>query len=339
MSALQSERPDTHFDIFTTVPDWFFADTLTGGFACHALASDIGMVQVTPMEEDLTATVEKLDRFLPFDPNHIRDLAARVIDLGCSAVLCDIAPMGIAVAREAGLPSVLIENFTWDWIYEGYAHLDGRIRSHVGYLHDLFGAADIHIQTRPFCVAQDAAHLVTGPVSRQPVNPPDTVRKALDVSLDEPIVLITMGGTAAELPVPPDLQRVRDVHFVVPSAIEEPARTGNVTRMPYRSSVYYPDLINACTIVVAKVGYSTVAEAYRLGTPMGFIPRPRFRESAILVQFVRDQMAGIEIPMVDLDSGRWLDRLPELLAFPRHQSVEENGGAPIARFLLSTLAH
>ena len=31
--------------------------------------------------------------------------------------MCDISPLGLMVAERAGLPSVLVENFTWDWLY------------------------------------------------------------------------------------------------------------------------------------------------------------------------------------------------------------------------------
>ena len=41
-------------------------------------------------------------------------------------VVSDAPPLGCAAAAAAGIPSVVITNFTWDWIYEGYAaHLAG----------------------------------------------------------------------------------------------------------------------------------------------------------------------------------------------------------------------
>ena len=33
----------------------------------------------------------------------------------------DAPPLACAAAAAAGIPSVVISNFTWDWIYEGYA--------------------------------------------------------------------------------------------------------------------------------------------------------------------------------------------------------------------------
>ena len=335
MAAVQAQCPGTQFEIFTTVPAWFFGDSLADSFNHHPVETDIGMVQVTPMQEDLDATIGKLNQLLPFDTSLIAALSDKVISLGCSAILCDIAPMGIAVARKSGLPSVLIENFTWDWIYEGYADLDRRFESHLAYLRDLFQSADVHIQTRPHCLPCAGADLVVDPVSREPKGPTQNVRRGLGLVPDHPIVLITMGGTSADLPVPPGIDRIDSAHFVVPSAISEPEHRGNVTRLPYRSPIYYPDLINSCSAVVAKVGYSTVAEVHRSGIPFGYIPRPRFRESAVLVDFAQQRMSGLQLPVDDVDSGAWLDRLPDLLSLPLRPATEENGATTIAGHILS----
>jgi len=69
-------------------------------------------------------------------------------------VICDIAPMGIRVARAAGVPSVLIESFTWDWIYRGYA-VQG-LNQFETYLQSIFAEATYRIQTQPICKYADA---------------------------------------------------------------------------------------------------------------------------------------------------------------------------------------
>src|SRR5262249_2605577 len=41
-------------------------------------------------------------------------------------VVSDAPPLACAAAARAGIPSVVVTNFTWDWIYEEYAeHLKG----------------------------------------------------------------------------------------------------------------------------------------------------------------------------------------------------------------------
>ena len=55
IEALSRSRPAFRFHIFTTVPRWFFAESLSGCFEYHLCCTDIGLVQVSPLEEDLEA--------------------------------------------------------------------------------------------------------------------------------------------------------------------------------------------------------------------------------------------------------------------------------------------
>ena len=117
MAALQTRHLALRFEIFTQVPRWVFDISLTGPFTYHTALTDVGLVQTSPLVEDLPQTAKRLNDFLPFDEARVAELAAQVSERQCAAALCDISPLGIAVARAAGIPSVLIENFTWDWIY------------------------------------------------------------------------------------------------------------------------------------------------------------------------------------------------------------------------------
>ncbi len=64
MEALAEIESSIQFDIFTTVPEWFFAHSNNFTFQYHRLETDIGLVQKTPFQEDLPATVQKLKKFL-----------------------------------------------------------------------------------------------------------------------------------------------------------------------------------------------------------------------------------------------------------------------------------
>ena len=81
---------------------------------------DVGFRQASALVADLDATIDALGRFVPFDDALVTELADRVRSTGCKAVLCDISPLGIAVAERAGVPSLLVESFTWPWLYEPF---------------------------------------------------------------------------------------------------------------------------------------------------------------------------------------------------------------------------
>ena len=332
MEALLDLDPLIRFEIFTEVPSWFFDDSFSVNFGYHSLLTDIGLVQRTPLRADLSETVQRLNHFLPFDALKIRDLAKRIQKLKCCLIICDIAPMGILVAKEAQIPSLLIENFTWDWIYQGYAEQDERIGDHISYLKGVFNSAHFHVQTEPICDPRNV-DLTTFPVSRKMKTPTQEIRKKLSIPPDTKAVLITMGGIEEQYNFLEQLTRKRDVCFVIPGATREVKIHGNLVRLPHHSDYFHPDLVNACDAVIGKVGYSTLAEIYYAGVPFGYVARSRFRESQILVSFIENQMYGLPISGDQFYSGHWLTYLPHLLALPRINRKDPRGAEQVARFV------
>jgi len=343
INAIYEKWPFIHADLFTTIPEWFFKDTLCAEFSYHQFASDIGMVQRSPLEVDLEATIARLEETFPMAEKDLEALAARLQGLGCRLVISDISPWGIAAAQKAELPSMLIENFTWDWIYEAYLPQDRRLAFHMEYLNDIFSAAGHRIQAVPCCSPDPCACLETAPIGRRPSAARDEIRARLALGDNESMVLITMGGI-------PDTHRFiaelaaygRDVHFVAPGSYPELAaegeRRGNVTLLPHRSVYYHPDLVNAADAVVGKAGYSTLAEVYYAGVPYGYVMRKNFRESDILESFIEKEMSGVPIPPAAFESGAWLEKLPELLTLGKRVPESLNGAEQAADYIRRLLA-
>lgn len=343
MDAAHDRNPPVRFEIFTTVPEFFFKESLENEiFHYHSLVTDIGLAQKNSLDVDLPETLRRLDDFLPFKENMIADLAALVKELNCRAIVCDIAPMGIAVAKAANIPSLLVENFTWDWIYREYRAANPGMTPHIHYLRDLFDAVDYHIRTEPaFHHEQRRCHLLTAPVSRKPGTEPSVTRKKLNIPPEAKVVTITMGGVPGQLPFLRQLAQYRymegDIRFIIPGSSSF-SYEDHVILLPYDSGFYHPDLVHASDAVIGKPGYSTVAEVYQAGVPFGYIPRANFRESLVLEDFIKKEMSGFAVKETEFHEGTWLSRLPELLEMPRIQRSGVNGAVQAANFLLDLLS-
>lgn len=338
MNALAEQAGAIHFEIFTEAPRWFFDDALPGvSFSIHPTKTDIGLVQKSPMEHDLDATLLALDRFLPFDEDALEANAGLLQRLRCKGVLCDIAPLGIAVAERANIPSILIENFTWDWIYEEYVETHPRLAVHNRYLKQVFEGAQFHIQTAPLCSADPDASLTTFPVSRKARHEAQETRARLRIPPGESMVLITMGGIEETFKNLAGLQNRGHFHFVIPGGHSRYEWNNHLVLLPHHSDFYHPDLIRAADIIIGKAGYSTIAEVYQAGKPFGFISRPGFRESAPLREFIQREIKGIEIPEKAYRQNEWLEMLPALRDMPLMARQTPNGADQIAAFVISTL--
>jgi hypothetical protein len=249
-------------------------------------------------------------------------------------VLCDIAPLGILVAREAGIPSVLVENFRWDWIYAGYIDEAPELQTYIHYLEQLFSTADLHIQTEPVCEAHPRAALVVPPISRKVHTAPEDLRRQLDIPDDKKIVLVS---NSSLLDIKAMCQHLRSLPtlFVLLSGEDEGlVRFSNALILP--KSTYHPDLVHLSDAVVAKAGYSTLAEAYHSRSLYAYIPRKRFRESFVLGEFIEQRMGGFAIPP-DLENPAWMDALAVRLESHNPTAAGQNGAAVTAQFILSQI--
>jgi hypothetical protein len=333
MNAICDVQPEVFFEIYTRVPVWFFNMSVQEGFRYHEVFTDIGLSQSSAMEANLDETIRLLDSFLPFSSEQVMHLARQIRQQGCEKVICDIAPLGIAVARAAGLPSYLVENFTWDWIYEGYLEEEPRFGPHIAHLREAFASADHHIRTEPACDYSPPADLLTEVVSRKPRTPAAETRQRLGVPVDAPIVMVTMGGILTQYPFLNQLEKSGDVQFLIPGGSETYERRGNLILIPHHSDFYHPDLVEAADAVVGKLGYSTLAEAYAAGISFAYIPRENFAESPPMGKFARETMGAVELAEARFFSGEWMDLLPDLLSRPRRKPTTPNGADQIAKYL------
>jgi uncharacterized protein (TIGR00661 family) len=336
MEAIYGIDPEIEFDIFTHIPSWFFENSLSGRFEYYSVLTDIGLVQRTPFEVNLSETIRRLNHFFPLDGSRIKNLANLLIMKRCRLIVCDIAPMGIAVAQASGIPSVLVENFTWDWLYEGYEEYDERIKKYTIYLRELFDMADYHIQTAPMC-RPTSADLTTPPVSRKARTSPIEIRKRLGIPEETKSVLITMGGIQGDYSFLNEMKKIEDICFIIAGAAGKKQVVNNLFILPHHSEFFHPDLVKASDAVISKVGYSTLAEVYDAGLPFGYIARRRFRESPILVSYIENQIKGLPIDADEFYDGRWTSCLPDLLSYPRMHRDGSSGATEISLFISDLL--
>ncbi len=324
--SLVQRLPTCQFKFFTTVPEHHIAASIKD-FSYQTLDCDVGLMQTDALTTDLPKTVQRLNTFLPFDSNQVQRLVTYLQYQCCMAVISDISPLGLEVARVAELPSVLIENFTWDWIYQSYALRHPQMRKHADYLSPIFDRADLHLQCQPLCQTKSRG-MLTSPVGRRFQKDPATVRDQLGLSPWTKMVFFSMGGTPHSLP---DLEalgkRYGDIHFVIAGHCPTQLTAPNIHLLPINSPLFHPDLIRAANVVIGKAGYSTIAEVYRAGVPFGYFSRPGDPEMPPLLSFLEDEIQGIHFTDNDYQTNGWLDHLPALLSMPHIDRSREQNGA------------
>ncbi|MHB2155784.1 glycosyltransferase family protein [Calditrichota bacterium GD2] len=313
MQTFLQKFADIHFLIFSETPEWFFEDSLSrGSFTYFNFFTDVGLAQRSPFEEDIPQTLELLKKHFPFKPQKINDLARLLKRFQVKLILNDIPALGILAGKEAGIPTVLIENFTWDWIYGHYRGQFPELLPFIDYLASIYQSVDVHFKARPF-VVNDKRAIETAPIARPARKSASATRQALQLNADKPVVLISTGGIVTRHRFVSEIKKIKDFYFIVPHDVAKMERDDNLVVLPHHSPFYHPDLVAASDVVVCKAGYSTVAEVYLHQKKIVLVNRPFFPESAIIESFVKKNLAGVAITPQTFNEGRWTHYLNEVL--------------------------
>ncbi|MEJ2689639.1 MAG: hypothetical protein P8130_06760 [Deltaproteobacteria bacterium] len=291
--------------------------------------------QTDPFSIDFKATQRALAALLPFRSDLIEAVARQLA--GCCLVVSDIAPLGIEAAVIAGIPSVLLENFTWDHIYEYFLARQPFLGKWCSLLSRSFARADYRIQTEPLCLRINDADLLVGPVSRPPKLAGDQVRRALSIDANRKMVLISLGGFPWLMPdIDAKAALFPDTTFVVPSDKKHAGRRENIVILPRRIGISHADIVHQADALICKAGYSTLAEGYCAGVPVAAFVRDDYPETPALAAFVEQTMGGICLLPGSMEDGSWIAAVPGLLEQDR-QPARQSAACEVARFLLDLL--
>lgn len=340
--ALLRVRPDAHVVVKTSAPLRLFARTLqlrSGqalGPCCELveLQCDAGMVQIDSLNIDTEQSLHQAIAFQQRLPSLAASEAEYLRDSGAHVAVGDIPPLAFAAGHAAGLPSVAIGNFTWDWIYAGYGDSAIDLARNVRRIYQNattvlrlpmaggFEGLQSKIRDIPF-------------VARHSRRSKDEVRAALGLpprDHGKPLVLMSFGGYGvADLNVSA-LAGLKDYTIATTdmSIDSAPGLLYISEQKVYDSGLRYEDLVRGADVVVTKPGYGIISEAIANGAALLYTSRGHFIEYDVLVREMPRYLRARFIEQTDLLSGNWRDGIEKLLDQPPPPEKPALNGAEIA---------
>jgi L-arabinokinase len=252
-------------------------------------------------------------------------------------VVGDAPPLAAAAAAAAGVPSVVVSNFTWDWIYEAYTAALERAPGLLPAVRTAYRHAEaawrlpMHGGFATFDTIVDVPF-----VARHARHARDHVRRTLGLPLDRPLVLSSFGGYGVD---GLDVSRLDclDGYGVVlthRNASERldgaPAGILQVIEADlYGSGLHYEDLVAACDVVATKPGYGIIAECIANNTAILYTSRGRFAEYDVMVREMPRFLRCAYIALADLFAGRWRSPLDAIMASPPPPESPRTDGAVV----------
>ncbi|MBN1149894.1 hypothetical protein JXA84_01590 [candidate division WOR-3 bacterium] len=219
--------------------------------------TDIGVAQKDALEMDLEKTLKENFAYI----SEYEKLVQRELDFisknKIEAVFSDVSPVPISAARKLGIPGYIVGNFTWDWIYGGFARVDSKYSTLEKFYRKKYSETDVVFEL-PFSGGLDnfKKKIRTGLVGRRPLlSNPVEAKEHLGVEKGRKTVVFAFGG----FNVFSDFKNRGDAYTVLIPGFEDKFITKNV-RMISTHIHRLPDVLLASDCVVTKPGYGIVSE-------------------------------------------------------------------------------
>jgi L-arabinokinase len=333
INALLARRGDVRIIARTSAPEWLFERTVTTAhrraFEQRTGETDTGVVQIDSLHLDEHATIDRARQFMRTFEQRVGAEAAFLREQHAALAIADIPPLGIAAAKQAGIPALGFGNFTWDWIYTAYPDADAV----VGRMRDAYANADGALRLPMHGGFDGFTRIVDLPfVARRSLRSPEDTKRALGFPPDQRLVLLSFGGYGLDRIDQEAVTRL-DGYTVIGSR-QHPL---NESAM-YGAGFRYEDVVRAVDVVVSKPGYGIISECIANGTALLYTSRGRFSEYDV---FVREMPKYLRVEFIDHDrlfAGRWQEALDALLTqAPPPERPPVNGAEVAADLLLDMI--
>jgi L-arabinokinase len=326
INTLAARRPDIAIVLRTTVARWLLERNISSPFVLDDRPCDTGVAQIDSLHLDAAETIARAADFY-------RTLGARadadaefLARHDVAVVIADAPPLACAAAARAGIPSFVVSNFTWDWIYAEYAaHLDkapGLIATiQAAYRTAAAWRLPMHGGFETFDQIIDVPF-----VARHARHDRDDTRTRLGLPLDRCLVLPAFSAYGVQ-GLDPDRVDARETWEVVRDMHEQ--------RL-YDRGLRYEDLVGAVDVVLTKPGYGILSECIANDIAVVYTPRGRFAEYAVLV---REMARYLRCACLDNDAllaGRWRAALDAAVSAPPPPERPRTDGAEIVADMIGS---
>ena len=347
INAILAKRPETRVGVRTSAPRWLFDLSVKGKVQFSTLECDTGVVQVDALTLD---EADSIRRAAAFHSDLVTRAASetRVLrELGAGLIVGDLPPLAFAVGASAGIASIGLGNFTWDWIYADYP----RVRLAPSLLPAIRGAyakASMALRLPMSGGFESFSNVKDIPfIARHAAKTRDEVIKILKLPAEKPFILSSFGGYGLQSLDTEQLTKFKKYTVLqtvnVPMSRARSAATltdkkGSLVTINeegmYDVGIRYEDLVGASEAVVTKPGYGIISEAIANDAALLYTSRGHFPEYDVLVEEMPKYLRNAFINPDDLFAGKWESHVDKLLAQAKIKKKPETNGADVAAEIL-----
>lgn len=324
VAVLAQLTQNHHVHIKTEIPAEFFKLHLNSPFSLTKEKVDAGCAQKDSIQVDAEQSFRNLANFYR-DAAACRREALWLKENRIDLVVSDIASRPLKAAKELGLPSVLIANFTWHDIYSHFPEAD-RQTALIDMLREEYACA--HVQILPQCHLQNDVIPVkqeVGFIAQKGADVRTHLEEELSISLKDKILIFIYLGESGKSEVNwKNLEALEHCRFITRDPLlMEHGIPSNLIILNER--FLYRDLIASSDIVCTKAGYSTLATAFVHDKPVITCSREHFFEFTAVRDFFAANQIGEIIDNEPFYSGQWADSIKKVREITVKDKVRLDG--------------
>ena len=337
LRAVREEDPAARITVVSQAPESLFRTAIPGDLTYRSIECDVGLVQRDAVTIDVRGTAKACQAFSETWEERVEAEARWLGEVGADVVLGDVPPLAFAAAARAGVSSVALANFSWDWIYEHLSAADPVLAEAAEQARAAYSQTGLLLRL-PFAGDLSAfPRMENIPlVARRPRVGGEEGRRRLGFG-GRPLVLLSFGGIGFRGPSPEALGLLGEFDFIVDAAGGRGSPSNvRVVDDERRAALGlgYEDVVGAADVVVTKPGYGIVTDAIAGRTRMVYTERGDFPEYPILVGEMARYLPSAHVSNDDLRAGRLRAPIRAVLDQPFPDPPRLDGARVAARRVL-----
>lgn len=330
--------------IRSMTPRWFFEQELRGRpFTLEPERFDVGALGPDSVGIDIERTFTEAWAVHRRAMDRLEEEAGLLRERGVRAVLCDAPAPPLLAAKQLGVPSLLMANFTWVEIYAalaaqaraqglGDAAAEGSLL--VGEMRRRYAEADAMLVPGLAIEMKSVERRIPVPIVARHGRPNrEALADALGFDGGQPMVQIYLGAAGLSGMQWEKLALFEREQFF--SFTPVPGDESAKVRILPEGVMNHADATASADAVVGKLGYSLCAECLASGIPIIYTAREDFAEFPALEAAMREAGLGIAVSAQGFKRLEWRAALRRASKARGGTELPDCSGAQVAATLVA----
>lgn len=328
--------------VVSSAPEGLFRSAVADPLEFRSVECDVGLAQKDALTIDEAATVHQWREFHAGNGDRVDTEWRWLRHSRARVVMGDIPPLAFEAAAEAGLASIALANFSWDWVYRHLSKRQAGLTAAAEWAAAAYKRAGLLLRL-PFAGDLSAfPKAVDIPlVARRPKVARAGARQLLGLGTG-PVALISFGGLGLGSLQPRAISSVAEIQFIMVGRLASGPAPENLRMVSAAElaslGLKYQDVVGAADVVVTKPGYGIVSDAIGAGTRIVYTERGDFPEYDVLVAEMGRYVPCVHVSNAELMAGKVLDPIRAVLAQPLPEPPDLSGASAAAEWLLEAVA-